>query len=451
MIDRLNTFIQSITDDLIKTRRELHEYPEVAWTEYVTTYKLAQELEKLDFELTVGREALVSGERMGIPSPAESLENEERAQQMGVPEAWIEKMQGGHTGLVAELDTDRPGKHVVMRFDIDALPIKEAQDQAHAPFEKGFHSKRNGVMHACAHDGHAAIGIGVAHFLRQFKDELTGRFTLLFQPGEEGGRGAKPMVEKGWLDEADFFLSGHIGVQSRPVGEISATTTNFLASTKINVIYRGKSAHSGLEPNKGRNALLAAASASLHLSGITRHADGATRINVGKLEAGTGRNIVADYARMELETRGATTALNEGYMVKEALRIIKASAALYDLKVDIDIVGSAPSVECNEEWVDIVEKACAPSTFITKVIPALPLGASEDATFMLERVRSKGGLATYMIFGTPLPAGHHHPSFDFDEKVIPTAVESIALVLLNILSSSDSQSSGPRQELPTNG
>jgi aminobenzoyl-glutamate utilization protein A len=453
LIERVNTFIQSLTDDLINIRRELHEYPEVAWTEYVTTYKIAQELEKLDFQLTIGREVLVSSERVGIPSPAESLENEERAGQMRVPEEWIKRMQGGHTGLVAELDTGRPGKHVVMRFDIDALPIKEAQDQEHLPFEKGFHSKRDGVMHACGHDGHATIGLGVAHFLHQFKDELTGRFTLLFQPAEEGGRGAKPMVEKGWLDEADFFLSGHIGIHSIPVGEISATTTKFLASTKINVIYRGKSAHSGLEPNKGRNALLAAASASLHLSGITRHADGATRVNVGKLEAGSGRNIVADYARMEVETRGETTALNEDYMVKEALRIIKASAALYDVKVEMDIVGTAPSAECNQEWVDIVETACAPSTSITKVIPTLPLGASEDATFMLERVKSQGGLATYMIFGTPLPAGHHHPSFDFDERVIPTAVESMALVLLNILNSSDSQPSGARQgqELPTSG
>ena len=433
MEEQLNSFIESLTPYLIRKRRELHEHPEVAWTEYVTTYKLGQELEQLGYQLAVGKEALSSSERLGTPSLEESFQNEERARQNGVSEEWLEKMQGGHTGLVAQMDTGRSGKHIVMRFDIDALPIKEAKDQDHLPFKEGFHSKCAGVMHACGHDGHAAIGLGVAHFLHRYKEELTGRFTLIFQPGEEGGRGAKPMVEKGWLDDADFFISGHIGIHSLPVGEISATTTKFLASTKINVIYRGKSAHSGLEPNEGKNALLAAASASLHLSGITRHADGATRINIGKLEAGSGRNIVADYARMEIETRGETTALNEGYMVKEALRIIEASAAIYDVKVEIDIVGTAPSAECSQEWVEIVQKACSSSKSVTKVIPTLPLGASEDVTFMLERVKNKGGLATYMVFGSPLPAGHHHPSFDFDEKVLPTAVESFSRILLEIL------------------
>jgi aminobenzoyl-glutamate utilization protein A len=431
MSQTLNAFIESINTYLTQKRREYHEYPELGFTEYVTTYKIGRELEKLGFVLTVGKDALLSSERMGVPSEDVLHKNEIRARQMGVPDDWMQKMEGGHTGLVTQFDTGRPGKHIAMRFDIDALPIIEAKQEQHIPFKEGFHSKRDGIMHSCGHDGHAVIGLGVAHFLQHYKNELSGRFTLLFQPAEEGGRGAKPMVEKGWLDDVDLFIGGHIGIHSLPVGEIAATTAKFLASTKYNVVYRGKSAHSGLEPNEGRNALLAAASASLHLHGITRHADGATRVNVGKLEAGTGRNIVADYARMEMETRGETTALSD-YMTGEALRIIKASSALYDVKEEIEIVGHAPSAVCNNEWIDIVERACSSSETIKKVIPSLPLGASEDATFMIERVQRNGGLATYLLFASPLPAGHHHPSFDFDEKVLPIAVEALTRILLEV-------------------
>jgi aminobenzoyl-glutamate utilization protein A len=427
----VNTFIDSIQDRLIQKRRELHEYPELGFTEYVTTYKIGKVLEELGFKLSIGKDSMVGDSRLGKPSEEVLQDNEQRAREMGVPEDWMVKMVGGHTGLVAQLDTDLPGKHIAMRFDIDALPIFEASDEQHYPFKEGFRSKREGVMHSCGHDGHAVIGLGVAHFLHQYKDTLSGRFTLLFQPAEEGGRGAKPMVEKGWLNDVDFFMSGHIGIHSLPVGEIAATTTKILASTKYNVVYRGKSAHAGLEPNEGRNALLAAAAASLHLNGITRHADGATRVNVGKLEAGTGRNIIADYARMEIETRGETTALSD-YMREEALRIIKGSAALYDVKEEIDIVGFAPSAECDEEWIDIVEKACSSSKRITNVIPVLSLGASEDVTFMIDNVQKRGGLATYLVFASPLPAGHHHPSFDFDERVLPTAVEALIRILLEV-------------------
>ncbi|WLD93591.1 amidohydrolase [Alkalihalobacillus sp. AL-G] len=434
MNNRLNEFLSSMTPVLLEKRREFHRHPEVAWTEYVTTYKIGGKLKQLGFRITVGKDALAQGERLGVPNDADLRSNEGRARDMGVPPEWLEKMKGGNTGLVAEFDTGKTGKHIALRFDIDGLPIKESKDLGHLPAKNGFVSKREGAMHACGHDGHTVIGLGVAEFIHKFKDELNGRFTLLFQPAEEGGRGAITMVEKGWLDDVDLFLSGHIGIHSIPAGEIAATTTNFLSTTKMNVVYRGKSAHAGLEPNRGKNALLAAAAASLHLNGITRHADGATRINIGRLEAGSGRNIIADYARMEIETRGFTTELNE-YMVEEAERIIQATADLYDVKVETEVAGTAISVDCNEELIPLIKKACEQSDTITKIHHALPLGASEDVSFMIDRVQKNGGLATFLIFGSPLPAGHHHPRFDFDEQVIPTAVEAFSKVIQNYIKS----------------
>ncbi|GAA0316574.1 M20 family metallo-hydrolase [Bacillus carboniphilus] len=429
MSERLSSFIEKVSPTLVQKRREFHRWPEVGWTEYVTTYKIGKVLDELGLTLTVGKEALASDERFNVPSDEELQEVELEARNQGVPEPWIEKMRGGHTGLVAQFDTGKPGKHIAMRFDIDGLPIKEATDSSHFPTEHSFGSENKGKMHSCGHDGHAVIGIGVAEFIKEFQEELTGRFTLLFQPAEEGRRGAFSMVEAGWLDDVDLFLSGHIGIHSIPAGEISATTTDFLSTSKITVVYRGKSAHAGLEPNRGRNALLAAAAASLHLNGITRHADGATRINIGRLEAGSGRNIIADYARMEIETRGETTELND-YMIEEAERIISSTAGIYDVQVELEVVTTAISADCNAEFISIIEEACTSSSSITKVHPSLPLGASEDVSFMINRVQQHGGLATFMIFGSPLPAGHHHPYFDFDEKVIPVAVETFSRILL---------------------
>ncbi|WP_243354790.1 amidohydrolase [Bacillus litorisediminis] len=429
MVERLEHFIETVSPYLLEERREFHQWPEVGWTEYVSTYKIGTILEKLGFKLTIGKDAIASNKRLGVPAESEIERNEQLARQMGVREKWMDKMAGGNTGLVAQFDTGKKGKHIAMRFDIDALPIKEAKESGHEPFEKGFVSKHEGSMHACGHDGHTVIGLGVAEFIVTFQEKLSGRFTLLFQPAEEGGRGAITMVERGWLDDVDLFLSGHIGIHSIPVGEIAATSTNFLATTKMNVVYKGKSAHAGLEPNRGRNALLAAAAASLHLNGITRHADGATRINIGRLEAGSGRNIIADYARMEIETRGQTTALNE-YMAEEAVRIIKASADLYGVQAETEVAGTAISADCSQELIPIIEKACESSKLITKVHPCLPLGASEDVSFMIDRVQQNGGQATFLLFGSPLPAGHHHPRFDFDENVIPVAVETFSRILL---------------------
>ncbi|WP_236838840.1 amidohydrolase [Caldalkalibacillus salinus] len=429
-------FLARLRPQLTEWRRDFHQHPELGWTEYRTTYHIAQILKPLGFDITVGKDVLVSEERMGVPTEEELHTCEQRAVEEGVPEAWVEKMQGGHTGLVAQWDTGRPGPHFAFRFDIDALPILESQEDSHLPQQHGFRSRHEGEMHACGHDGHATIGLGLAHWIKRMKDELDGRFTLLFQPAEEGSRGAKAMVEKGWLDDVDYFLSGHIGIQSLPVGHVVATTSGFLATTKMNVLFHGTSAHAGFAPEQGKNALLAAAATALHLQGITRHSEGATRINVGTLEAGSGRNIIADFGKIQLETRGETTALNQ-YMVQEAQRIIQATARLYDVDVEIDIVGEGIGTESDQAWISVVEQACASSEHIQHVAPHIHAGGSEDVTYMMNRVQDQGGQATYMVFGTPLPAGHHHPQFDYDEDVLAVAVEALGRTVAYQLSTSE--------------
>ncbi len=423
MTDPIEQFMTEIEPYLIEQRRKRHEYPEIGFAEYVTTYELSEQLTGKGFSLFYGTELLTSKERMGVPSDEFLERNEQRALDKGVPPAFLEKMKGGHTGLAAVLDTGRPGPNFAYRFDIDALPIEESDDAEHVPAQQAFCSQITGMMHACGHDGHAAIGLGLAEYLSKNKDQLSGKYTILFQPAEEGGRGAKAIVDKGWLDDADYFLSGHVGLHDLPAGTVAAATSRFLASSKINVKFIGKSAHSGLEPNEGRNALLAAASATLHLHSISRHKDGATRINVGTLHAGSGRNIIAEKALMEIETRGETNQL-DAYMQENAERILQASASLYDVELELEHMGKAISTSADLEFAEIVERACASSQNL-KIVPNLAIGASEDVTYMIERVRERGGKATFMIFASPLPAGHHHPRFDYDEQALMAGLETL--------------------------
>ncbi|MFP3357377.1 amidohydrolase [Planococcus sp. SIMBA_143] len=422
MADAIERFMEEIEPHLIKQRRKRHQYPEIGFAEYVTTYELSEQLAGKGFELFYGTDFLTSDERMGVPDVQFLKQQEQRALDYGIPLDFLERMKSGHTGLAAVLDTGKPGPNFAYRFDIDALPIEEDDTSGHVPAKQDFRSDISGMMHACGHDGHAAVGLGLAEYLAKEKEHLRGKYTILFQPAEEGGRGAKAVVDKGWLDDADYFLSGHVGIHDLPSGTVAAATSKFLASSKVNAKFKGKSAHSGLEPNEGRNALLAAASATMHLHGISRHKDGATRVNVGTLHAGSGRNIIADRALMEIETRGETNELDE-YMQENALRILQASAAMFDVELEIEHMGKAISADADLEFAAIVERACAASKL--NIVPYLPIGASEDVTYMIERVRERGGKATFMIFASPLPAGHHHPRFDYEEQALTAGLETL--------------------------
>ncbi|ASF38104.1 amidohydrolase [Halobacillus halophilus] len=417
-----DSFIQAIQPKLTEWRRHFHKYPELGFMEYCTTYTIGQELEKLGFTLYVGKDALQSDSRYGVPDE-ETLQEKEIVASASVDDRWLADMKGGHTGLVAVWDTEQAGDHLAFRFDIDALPITEAEDEQHFPSKHSFVSKHTGVMHACGHDGHTTIGLGLAHFIAENSSDLNGKFTLLFQPAEEGGRGARAMTDKGWLNGVDYFYSGHIGIQDLPVGTVAATTKGFLASAKLDAHFNGQSSHAGMKPEEGRNALLAAATAATQLHSIPRHSEGISRVNAGKLIAGNGRNIISDRGFLEIETRGETKAIN-AYMQKEARRMIQAAADMHQVDVEIDFVGETEQMICDDSLASYISKVCEPSAYIHEVIPVARVSGSEDASFMMNEVQSQGGQATYMLFGTHLPDNHHSPSFDFEEEVLTTALDT---------------------------
>lgn len=401
-------------------RQTRHQLPEVGWTEIMATFSIVEHLKSLNGDVSYGKTFIDTKSRQGMINEQEWDRAAERAEENGVPASFIAELEQGHTGAVIQFDTGRSGPYVAYRVDIDALPIKESKDAAHEPVKNEFQSQIPGAMHACAHDGHTAIGLGIATYISEHLQDLIGRITVIFQPAEEGSRGAKAVVNKGWLDDVDYFLSGHIGIASLAVGEIAATSSEFLATTKFNVSFHGTSAHAGAKPEEGCNALLAAATAATQLHAVPRHSAGASRINAGYLNAGSGRNIIADTAELHGETRGSTTDIN-AFMIKEARRIIEASALMHNVDYQFTIVGQGEAAVCDEEWKQWVPAALQNSRLITNVHASMAVGASEDVTVMMNHVQKQGGKATYMIFGTPLKAGHHHPAFDFDEKVLQTA------------------------------
>ena len=406
------------TKQLVEQRRELHQWPEEGWTEFWTTNYIVNKLRSWGYEVLLGTK-IINPEQVFGRNEKLVQEGIKNALARGVSQSFIDETEG-YTGCVALLDTGKEGPTTAFRFDIDCVCVNETDNPEHKPNKEGFRSQHAGFMHACGHDSHISIGLTLAHWIAEHKDELKGKFKIVFQPAEEGVRGARPMTETGIFDDVDFFFGNHLGF-NLPTGTISPEPGVFLASTKLDATFTGLAAHSGADPQKGKNALLAGAAAALAIHGITRPIGEVTALNVGTLVAGQGRNVVAPNAFMQLEVRGETEELN-AYMRDQAIRKIKASADMYDCQVDIVKAGEATEFKPDQEAIELAYLA---ARNVTTEELARPLGlklGSEDCTIMLRRVQQHGGKGTFVVFGCRTSAGHHQRLFDFDENVIGIAL-----------------------------
>ena len=432
MEERIKALVAARQGKMVARRRDLHKHPEVAWTEYRTASIVAAALTELGYEVHTGAEVVKTEAMMGVPPAQELAEQEKRALAQGAAPAWLGKMHGGKTGVVGVLRFARPGPTVALRFDMDANDMVESDDAAHRPNHEGFTSSNKGAMHACGHDGHTVIGLTVAEVLASLQDELAGTIKFIFQPAEEGARGAKAMVAAGVADDVDYLLGMHLGMNLRKTGQVSCNTEGFLATTKIDAEFTGVPAHAGAAPEQGHNALLAAACAALNLHAIARHSQGASRINVGVMHAGTGRNVVPARALLKLETRGTTSAV-ERYMYEQAVRILHAAAAMYDVKVALQEMGGAAGGGNTPALVARLEEVARRNGVFSEILPAVNIGGSEDCTYFMERVQQRGGQAAYIMVGTEESAGHHDSRFDFDEQAMPLAAQFLALAAADLL------------------
>lgn len=423
------SFIESIQDKLVEYRRDFHKYAESGWVEFRTTSKIAQRLKELGYDVYLGLDVVEESSVMGRGDQEYIQSHIERALKQGASQEILDQMQG-YTGVVAVLDTKVQGPTIAFRFDIDANDVMETADEDHRPNQKNFASINHGMMHACGHDGHTSIGLGLAETIAQFKDQLKGKVKLIFQPAEEGVRGAKPIVDKGVLDDVDYFFAGHLGFNLE-AGTVVARTKDFLSTTKIDVEYKGKGAHAGAAPNEGNNALLAAANAALNIHAIAPHADGVTRVNVGVLQAGVGRNVVPPTALMKIETRGENSKLNQ-YIYEKTINILKSAANMYNVDINIEKMGEAISVKVDDGFIDRIEKEVIDMKDIKEILPEKILGGSEDASFMMDRVHKNGGRSAYIMFGTKIAAGHHNEKFDFDEAAMAVAIKVYTKLLFKL-------------------
>jgi aminobenzoyl-glutamate utilization protein A len=419
----------TVDEDLRRLRRDLHRHPEPAWREFYTTARILAAIDDLDLAaLAVGPEALDADARSGVPDAETLAVWRERARENGVEEDVLDALAAGQTGLVATLAGSEPGPTVALRVDIDGLPRAESTDESHAPVAEGFRSDHPDAMHACGHDAHATIGVGVLR--RLAAAEFPGTVTIIFQPAEEVIGGGRAVAAGGLVDDVDYLLALHVGLD-HPTGEIVAGIGDFLAVSQFEATFEGEPAHAGAHPSEGRNAMQAMATAVQNLYAIPRHEEGATRVNAGTVAGGTASNIVAESVTLAGEVRGETTALME-YMDDRARTVLESAAAMHDCEVTVEFLGEAPSAESDGDLVDVVAAVAGETAGVDSVVDRAPLGGSEDATYLMDRVQERGGLATYVCVGTDHPGGHHTATFDVDEASIQIGVDLLSEAMLEI-------------------
>ena len=398
-----------IEEELIRLRRHFHKYAEPAWMEFLTTAKIIEELKNYNLDLYYGKE-IYFNKRMGLPEKSilESYKN-------SISISNIEKKEeilDSYTGLIAVLDTKKIGPNIGFRFDIDANELCESNSLGHLPNILNFSSKNSFAMHACGHDAHMSIGIELAKILASNIKKLKGKIIFIFQPAEEGVRGAYSLMNNPIIDKLDYLAGMHIGMDVKS-GEIGVGSHGFLATKKIDIIFKGKASHAGASPEKGHNALLAASSAVLNFNSLAQHSMGEARINVGKLNAGSGRNIIANKAKIEMEIRGENDHIIS-YLYDGVNRIVEGSAISYDCSYEIEIKGQAPSlISYDEEFIKNLRNYYKEKSY--KLVDA-QLKGSEDIAYLLNEVRKAGGKTVHFILGSNLKDSHHSEEFDINEK-----------------------------------
>ena len=431
MYEQIVKTVDGMTEELVTTRRDFHKYAESGWFEMRTSSIIARKLTELGLdEVLVGEQVCKREARMGVPSEEALEKSYQRAVEQGGDPEFLPYTKGGMTGVIGIIKCGE-GPTVALRFDIDALGVIEAQDEEHRPAAEGFASVNYGMMHACGHDAHATIGLGVAKTLMSMKDKLHGTIKLIFQPAEEGVRGAKSIVENGHLDGVDFCIGSHVSNVKEDGRAVTAGTYGSLATTKYDVFFRGLSAHAGGSPEKGKNVMLAVATAIMNLYAIPRHSGGMTRINVGTVTAGSGRNVIADEAKMEIELRGETTEIND-YVVEYATNVIEAAAKMHGCTYEMKVMGGAVSMTSDQAMMDRIKKACG-ELGLPVADERMRSGGSEDYSFMMRRVQEQGGEASFMMVHSKQFAPGHNRRFDIDEVAITNAIKTFCATVYDIV------------------
>jgi amidohydrolase len=333
------------------------------------------------------------------------------------------------TGVVALLEGRRPGPVVMVRVDMDALPI---QEQNQVPYA----SCHPGLMHACGHDAHMAIGLGVATAMAQHRDEMTGTLKLVFQPGEEGMDGALRMVDQGVLDDPhpDVFLSTHVWADS-PVGTVNVSPGPVMAAAdKWTCIVRGKGGH-GAMPHQTVDPVVATAHIVTALQTIVSRnvspLDTAV-VTVGAIHGGDAFNIVPAQVALTGTVRSYDACVRE-HVLRRIDAIIKGVSSACGVSAEFEDTALTPAVVNDPAVAAVVHTAAEAVVGLEKVLACERTMGSEDAALFMQDVPG-----CYFFLGSSnvergLTWPLHNPRFDVDEAVLPIGVAVLARALAHYL------------------
>ncbi len=322
------------------------------------------------------------------------------------------------TGVVAVLDSGRPGRTVMLRADMDALPVQELN-------EHDYRSQKDGRMHACGHDGHTAIMLTVARRLAETGALQAGKVVFVFQPAEETGAGAKAMIDAGLLRDYAPDCCGGLHLWSEaPTGEVLVTNGPFMASMdRFEVTVTGRGGH-GAIPQNARDPIVAAAQMITALQTIVaRNIDPlqAAVMTVGSVRGGDHFNVIPQQCSFSGTVRTFSETV-QAEVQAAFTRVLTGVAGALDVAVDIDYRRISLPVINAPQWCDVVRQC-------VDAVPGAALGppdfrtmGAEDMAYFLQQVPG-----VYFFVGAGNPAvgatyPHHHPRFEIDEGALPVGV-----------------------------
>lgn len=390
--EKYNQIINKYLDDnkeyIISLRRHLHSNPELSGKEYETANFIEKELDNYN----------ISHERVG------------------------------DTGVYAEIDSKKPGKTIILRADIDALPIDEKND---IPYK----SKNKNIMHACGHDAHTATLLSTCKFLSKEKELYSGKIKIVFQQGEEIGLGAKVFIKNGYIKNADRTFGLHV-IPSFSAGQVilkKGVNNAAVDMFKLKII--GKSAHAST-PEKGIDALYIACDIVKNLQAlVTRRINpiDSALIGIGKLSAGTSYNIVADYAEIE----GTVRTINENtrkFIKENIINISKSIAENFGGSIDYDWKDNTCVLSNDDKITEEIQQLAYDLFGKNNVITDYPLSLSGDDFAELNTIIP----GTYAYIGCAnkklgIDVPIHNDHFNIDEDCLLVASKLMIAETLDFL------------------
>jgi amidohydrolase len=385
MLEELKKEVESLTLQLVRWRRSLHRRPEVAFKEHETSAFLRGHFQ-----------------RLGIP--AKPL---------------------AETGFRAELVGRPGGKTVALRSDMDALPLQEEG-------EKEYISLNPGATHACAHDGHMAVLLGVAELLLKRREQFQGRVVFLFQPAEElPPGGAKPMIKEGAVDGVDAIFGLHLW-QGLPTGAIGIVKGPMMAqSDNFKITVRGKGGH-GSMPHHAVDPILIASHLVVGLQSIvSRNVDPLKPavLSFGTVNGGSVYNIIPGEVYLTGTVRTFDPSL-QGLIVRRMKEMTNGTALSFGAEATFEYEIGYPPLVNDPASVDFVLDVVKMTLGEERIKPFGPVMGGEDFAYYLQKIPG-----AFLFFGAGDGAKfpHHHPGFDFDEKALPEATLLMVMLALEFL------------------